>query len=88
MVTPSKPLAAPQPLNIAFPLGNGGVLRSQTGEGLRKEGDGGEGKKRRKKGRAKSAQILEASRRGEGMYQFRWTPMKLSSLFRLFFELG
>ena len=56
-VTPSKNLAAPQPLNIAFPLGNGGVLRSEEGEGLRKEGDGGVGEKRRKKGRAKSAQV-------------------------------
>ena len=52
-VTPSKTLAAPQPLNIAFPLGNGGVLRSEEGGGFRKEGDGGEGEKRRKKGRAK-----------------------------------
>ena len=53
-VTPSKTLAAPQPLNIAFPLGNGGVLRSEEGEGFRKEGDGGAGKKKkRKKGRAK-----------------------------------
>ena len=52
-VTPSKTLAAPQPLNIAFPLGNGGVLRSEEGEGF---GKGGEGEKKRKKGRAKSAQ--------------------------------
>ena len=57
-MTPSETLAAPQPLNIAFPLGNGGVLRSEEGEGFRKEGDGGEGEKRRKKGRAKSAQNL------------------------------
>ena len=55
-VTPSKTLAAPQPPNIAFPLGNGGVLRSDHGEGFRKEGDGGAEEKRRKKGRAKSAQ--------------------------------
>ena len=34
---------------VAFPLGNRGVLRSQEGEGVRKEGDGGEGEKRRKK---------------------------------------
>ena len=57
-VTPSKTLAAPQPLNIAFPLGNGGVLRSEEGEGFRKEGDGGAGEKKRKKGRAKSAQVF------------------------------
>ena len=57
-VTPSKTLAAPQPLNIAFSLGNGGVLRSEEGGGFRKEGDGGEGEKRRKKGRSKSAQIV------------------------------
>ena len=38
-VTPSKNLAAPQPLNIAFPLGNGGVLRSEEGGGIR-EGRG------------------------------------------------
>ena len=50
---PSKPLAAPQPLNIAFPLGKGGVLRSQKGEGLRKEGDGGGGKKKEKGTRKK-----------------------------------
>ena len=31
-VTPSKTLAAPQPLNSGFPLGNGGVLRSEEGE--------------------------------------------------------
>ena len=55
-VIPFKTLAAPQPLNIAFPLGNGGVLRSEEGGGFRKEGDGGEGEKKRKKGRAKSAQ--------------------------------
>ena len=55
VVTPSKTLAAPQPLTIVFSLGNGGVLRSQEGEGFRKEGGGGDGKKRRKKGRAKSA---------------------------------
>ena len=55
-VTPSKTLAAPQPLNIAFPLGNGGVLRLEDGGRFRKEGDSGEGEKRRKKGRAKSAQ--------------------------------
>ena len=57
VVTPSKTLAALQPLNIAFPLGNGGVLRSQAGGGgVRKEGDGGEGTKRREKGRALGAQ--------------------------------
>ena len=48
-VTPSETLAAAQPLNIAFPLGNGGVLRSEEGEGFRKEGDGGEGEKKGKK---------------------------------------
>ena len=48
-MTPSKTLAAPQPLNIAFPLGNGGVLRSEEGEGFRKEGGGGAGEKEGKK---------------------------------------
>ena len=48
-VTPSKTLAAAQPLHIAFPLGNGGVLRSEEGEGFKKEGDGGEGEKEGKK---------------------------------------
>ena len=62
-VTPSKTLAAPQPLNIAFPLGNGGVLRSEEGEGFRKEGDGGAGEKKRKKGRAKSAQFPQEFKR-------------------------
>ena len=62
MVTPSKTLAAPQPLNIAFPLGNGGVLRSEEGEGFRNEGDGGEGEKRRIKGRAKGAQIVSENK--------------------------
>ena len=46
---PSETLAAPKPPNIAFPLGNGGVLRSEEGEGFRKEGDGGEGEKEGKK---------------------------------------
>ena len=59
-VTPSKTLAAPQPLNIGFPLGNRVFLRSEEGEGFRKEGDGGEGEKRRKRGRAKSAQLMGA----------------------------
>ena len=36
-------------LNIAFPLGNGGVLRSEEWGGLGKKGDGGEGKKEGKK---------------------------------------
>ena len=53
MVTPSNPLAAHQPL---FPLGNGGVLRSQEGEGFRKEGMVGMGRKGRKQERAKGAQ--------------------------------
>ena len=35
-----------QPLKVAFPQGNRGALRSQEGEGFRKEGDGGEGKKK------------------------------------------
>ena len=39
---PSKPLAAPQLLLVAFPLGDGGLLRCQAGEGLTKEGDGWE----------------------------------------------
>ena len=49
VVTPSKTLAAPQPLTIVFSLGNGGVLRSQEGEGFRKEGGGGDGKKKKEK---------------------------------------
>ena len=57
-VTPSKTLAAPRPLNIAFCLGNGGVLRSEEGGGIQeRRGRWGGGKKRRKKGRAKSAQV-------------------------------
>ena len=44
-------------LKIAFPLGNKGVLRSQKEEVFRKEGDGGEGKKRRTKRTATSGQI-------------------------------
>ena len=52
-MAPSKTLAAPQPLNIAFPLGNGEVLRSEEGEGFRKEGDGGEGEKKEKRTRKK-----------------------------------
>ena len=40
VVTPSKPL------KVAFTLGNRGVLRSQEGEGFRKEGGSGEGGKR------------------------------------------
>ena len=40
---PSKPLAAPQALKVAFPLENKGVLRSQEEEGMRKEGHVGEG---------------------------------------------
>ena len=49
-VTPSKTPAAPQPLNSAFPLGNGGVLRSEEGGGIQ-EGRGrwGGGKKEGKK---------------------------------------
>ena len=48
-MTPSKPLAAPQPLNIAFPLGNGGVLRSEEGGGFGRRGTVGRGKKEGKK---------------------------------------
>ena len=44
-MTPSETLAAFKPLNIAFPLGNGGVLRSQEAEGFGKEGTVGRGKK-------------------------------------------
>ena len=66
-VTPSKTLTAAQPLNIAFPLGNGGMLRSEEGEGFRKEGDGGEGENRKKKGRAKSAQDLREENLSENL---------------------
>ena len=53
-VNPSKTLAAPEPLNIAFPLGNGGVLRSEEGGGIQ-EGRGrwGGGKKKEKRTRKK-----------------------------------
>ena len=66
-MTPSKTLAAPEPLNIAFPLGNGGVLRSEEGGGIR-EGRGrwGGEKKKRKKGRAKSAQKIPPYRETPG----------------------
>ena len=45
MITPSKPLTAPHPLKVAFPLKNGEVLRSQEREGLRKKGAGVEREK-------------------------------------------
>ena len=60
-VTPSKTLAAPQTLNIAFPLGNGGVLRSEEGGGFRKEGDGGEGEKKGKKDAQKVLRLFLVS---------------------------
>ena len=50
-MTPSKTLAEPQPLNIAFPLGNGGVLRSEErgGGNSGRKGTVGRGKKEGKK---------------------------------------
>ena len=61
-VTPSKTLTAPQPLNIAFPLGNGGVLRSEEGGGI-EEGRGrwGGGKKKEKRTRKKCCEIAHKS---------------------------
>ena len=55
---PSKTLAAPQPLNSAFPLGNGGVLRSEEGGGIQ-EGRGrwGGEKKKEKRTRKKCSVI-------------------------------
>ena len=61
-VTPSKTLAAPQPLNTGFPLGNGGVLRSEEGEGFRKEGDVGKGKKEGKEDAQKVLSVAKRSR--------------------------
>ena len=58
-MTPSKTLAAPQPLNIAFPLGNGGFLRSEEGGGFRKEGDGGEGEKKKEKRTRKKCSVVD-----------------------------
>ena len=55
-VTPSKTRAAPKPLNIAFPLGNGGVLRSEEGGGIQEGRGRWGGGKKKEKGRAKSAQ--------------------------------
>ena len=58
MVTLSTPLAALQPLKVAFLLG---LLRSQEGEDFRKEAGGEKGGKNLgKKGRAKSGQLLNA----------------------------
>ena len=48
--SPRNPSLDPA-LKVVFPLGNRGVLRSQEGEGFRKERDSGEGAKERKKGR-------------------------------------
>ena len=67
-VTPSKILAAPQPLNIAFPLGNGGVLRSEEGGGFRKEGDGGEGEKKGKKDAQKVLRYLGVTKYPDGTF--------------------
>ena len=46
---PPNPSPQPTPLKVVFPLGNGGVLRFQKGEGCRKEGDGGDGKKKQRR---------------------------------------
>ena len=62
-------LAAPQPLDFAFPPGNGGVLKSRKREGFRKEGDGGEGKKRGRKDAQKQLGLREL-----GSYILRHTP--------------
>ena len=74
-MTPSETLVAPQPLNIVFPLGNGGVLRSEEGGGFRKEGDGGEGEKRRKKRTRKKCsdfgKPLGGSQASQGFWKLR-----------------
>ena len=60
-VTPFKTLAAPQPLKIAFPLGNGWVLRSEEGGGIREgRGQWGGGKKKEKRTRKKSRSAAPA----------------------------
>ena len=62
---PSKTLAAPQPPEycISSRKPRSFEVRGRGG-GFRKEGDGGEGEKRRKKGRAKSAQVYMTVPRG------------------------
>ena len=65
-VTPSKTLAEPQPLNIAFPLGNGGVLRSEEGGGIQeRRGRWGGGKKKEKRTRKKCSDINYPLRRND-----------------------
>ena len=54
---PRNPSPHPRPLNIAFPLGNGGVLRSEEGGGFRRKGTVGRGKKRRKKWTRKKCSV-------------------------------
>ena len=48
-MTPSKTFGAPQPLNIAFPLGKVVVLRSEEGGDSGRKGTVGKGKKEGKK---------------------------------------
>ena len=54
VMTPPSPLASPQPVKVAFPLGSGRVLRFEEveGEDFGKEEGVGEVAKRREKGRA------------------------------------
>ena len=87
-VTPSKTLAAPEPLNIAFPLGNGEVLRSEEwGGDSGRKGTVGRGKKR-KKGCAKSAQALELLRfQIDGFQIASALGIYPKHLLRLFFAL-
>ena len=70
VATASKPLA--QPLKVAFPLGNI-VLRSQQGEGFKREGDGREGENKKKQGRAKSDQRNCAKQRARLVEIIYWT---------------
>ena len=60
-VTPSKSLATPRPLNIAFPLGNGGVLRSEEGGIQEGRGRWGGGKKKEKRTRKKCSEYVPNS---------------------------
>ena len=70
-VTRSKTLAAPQPLNIAFPLGNGGVLRSEEEGDSGRKGTVGRGKKKEKGTREKCSE-KQGKSGGSGYFGAGW----------------
>ena len=78
MTTPSKPLAAPQPLKVAFPLGNRGALRSQEGEGFRKEGGRRGGEKNKEERRCKKRSSICS--RGSNVFEGRGSSPQGSTL--------